>query len=289
MLNYNHLRYFWFVAREGHLTRAAEKLNVSQSALSTQISKLEDRIGHALFERLGRRLDLTEAGRIAFEYASSIFSAGEELMAVLSGENPTIRRRLRVGALANLSRNFQIDFLRQALQQPDAEITITSGSMRELFEGLEAQVFDLALVNQLPARDQRSNWIAQVISEQHVSIIGTPDRLRDRADPRELLSSEPLIIPTESCGYRNNLDALFLSLDIKPDIFVEVDDMAMMRLLAREDIGLSLLPPIVVKDELARGTLVEACHLPGVNESFIAIRPKRDFPNVLVNQLLSSN
>lgn len=285
MLNYNHLRYFWFVAREGHLSRSAEKLNISQSALSTQISKLEDRIGHPLFQRSGRKLELTEAGRIAYEYACSIFATGEELMAVLTSENPAVRRRIRVGAQTNLSRNFQIDFLRPVLKQPDADITITSGSLKELFEGLEAQIFDLALVNQIPARDQRSNWTAQVISQQQVGIIGTKSRLEDRNDYRDLLASEPLIIPTDACGYRSSLDSLFVSLDIKPDIFVEVDDMAMMRLLAREDVGLSILPPIVVRDELIRGDLVEACHLPGVNESFIAIRPKRDFPNILVSEL----
>lgn len=289
MLNYNHLRYFWAVAREGHLTRAAEKLNLSQSSLSAQIKKLEDRIGHALFERSGRSLHLTEAGRIAFEYASAIFSTGEEMMSVLSGDHPAIRRRLRVGALANLSRNFQIAFLRPVLGHDDADITITSASMRELLDGLEAQSLDIALTNQIPARSQRAAWTAHVISEQHVSLVGTPARLRQRKDLRELLATEPLIIPTAECGFRNTLDALFLSLDIKPDIYVEVDDMAMMRLLAREDVGLAILPPIVVQDELARGDLVEGCILPGVKEIFVAIEPKRDFPNPLVLELIHDN
>ena len=83
-MNYNHLRYFWAVAHDGNLTRTAGKLNLSQSALSVQIKKLEDRLGHALFERRGRQLHLTEAGRITLDYADTIFDAGKDLLGTLS-------------------------------------------------------------------------------------------------------------------------------------------------------------------------------------------------------------
>ena len=101
-LNYHHLRYFREVAREGHLTRAAERLNLSQSALSAQIRQLEDRLGHALFDRRGRQLILTEAGRIALDHAERIFGTGEELLAAL-GDGGRRARPLRVGALSTLS------------------------------------------------------------------------------------------------------------------------------------------------------------------------------------------
>ena len=84
-LNYNHLRYFWAVAHEGSLTRAAERMNLSQSALSVQIQKLEHQMGHPLFERVGRKLILTEAGQIALDYADTVFKAGDELMSTLRG------------------------------------------------------------------------------------------------------------------------------------------------------------------------------------------------------------
>ena len=82
-LNFHHLRYFWAVAHEGNLTRAAEQLHVSQSAVSVQIKKLEEDLGHALFERRGRQLHLTEAGRLALDYADTIFDLGGELVGVL--------------------------------------------------------------------------------------------------------------------------------------------------------------------------------------------------------------
>src|SRR6185437_10587198 len=99
LLNYNHLRYFWAVAHDGNLTRTAERLNLTQSALSVQIRKLEEQLGHALFERRSRQLHLTEAGRIALDHADAIFSAGEELLGTLRHAGAA-RQALRVGALA---------------------------------------------------------------------------------------------------------------------------------------------------------------------------------------------
>ena len=111
-LNYNHLRYFWVVANTGSLTRAAEQLHLSQSALSVQVQKLEQQIGHALFERVGKRLQITEAGRIALDYANTVFAAGTEMLSTLQGHTGDRRRMLKVGALTTLSRNFQLEFLR---------------------------------------------------------------------------------------------------------------------------------------------------------------------------------
>ena len=103
-LNYNHLRYFWAVARDGNLTRTAEGLNVSQSALSVQIKKLEDRLGHALFERRGRQLHLTEAGRITLDHADTIFATGHELLGTLR-ETGVARQAVRIGALATFRKD----------------------------------------------------------------------------------------------------------------------------------------------------------------------------------------
>ncbi len=287
MLNYNHLRYFWAVAREGHLTRAAEQLNVSQSALSTQIRKLEHQIGHALFERRGRSLLLTEAGQIALDYAEGIFSAGEEMLGRLQSGPGAAKTVLRVGALSTLSRNFQIAFLRPLLSDETMEVVVRSGQIADLLDELEAHRLDVLLVNQVPLRDAATAWTARLIDTQDVSLVGSPARVSGRRDARALLNSEPLILPTADSGYRNGIDVLLEQLAIRPLIAAEVDDMAMLRLLAREDIGLALLPPIVVTDELANGRLVEACNLPGITESFFAITPRRRFEHSALATLMA--
>ncbi|MGG7645783.1 LysR family transcriptional regulator [Rhodovulum sp. YNF3179] len=286
-LNYNHLYYFWAVAHDGNLTRTAERLNLSQSALSVQIRKLEDRLGHALFERRGRQLHLTEAGRIALDHADAIFAAGAELLGTLQQAGRT-RAALRVGALATLSRNFLIGFLRPVLGRPDVEVVLRSGSTAELLQGLETLNLDVVLINQPPARDSLTPFVAHRLTEQPVSLVGPPERIADGAGLADLLTRQPVILPTVNSSVRIGFDALTDRLGLRPQIVAEVDDMAMMRLLARENVGLALVPPIVVKDELASGLLVEADHALGIAEAFYAVTVARRFPNPILRDLLEA-
>lgn len=286
-MNYKHLRYFRAVAHDGRLTGAAQRLNVSQSALSTQIRQLEAQLGHALFERRGRTLVLTEAGHVALDYADAIFTAGEELEAVLKAGAGAARRTLRVGALATLSRNFQTDLLTPLLSGGGVEISLRSGSLEELMDELAAHNLDLVLANQAPLRGADSAWTVHTLAEQPVSVMGAPERVGAERDLATLLGSRPLILPSRRSGVRSGFDALVMRLGISPEIAAEVDDMAMLRLLARHDAGLAVAPPIVVRDELASGRLVEAAPLPGIVETFYAITLERRFANPLVTQILA--
>ena len=288
-LNYNHLRYFWAVAHEGNLTRTAEKLNVSQSALSIQIRKLEAQVGHALFERRGKQLILTEAGRVALDHADTIFAAGDELMGTLKDQSGTIRRVIRVGALATLSRNFQLGFLRPVVSLPDVEVVLRSGRLADLLRELEALRLDVVLVNQVPHRDAATPWISHKLADQQVSLVGSPRRVAGSAGIVELLSNNPIILPSLESSVRTGFDALASRLGVRPRIAAEVDDMAMLRLMAREDVGLAVVPPIVVNDELANGLLIEASKLPGLQETFYAVTQMRRFPNPLLKQLLKAD
>ncbi|MCZ8178937.1 MAG: LysR family transcriptional regulator [Rhizobium sp.] len=287
-LNYHHLRYFRAVAHDGNLTRTAERLNLSQSALSIQIKQLEERLGHALFERRGRQLYLTEAGRIALDHADTIFSAGEELVETLK-ETGRTRRAIRIGALATLSRNFQMEFLRPILGRSDVDMILRSGSTSELLGALEALNLDIVLLNQAPMADSVTPFIAQHVYQQRVSLIGKPSYGKPGATLGDLLTEHPVILPTLESGVRSQFEALVARLGITPQIAAEVDDMAMMRLLAREGAGLAVLPPIVVKGELEAGTLVEFDALPGMIESFFAVTVKRRFPNPLIRPLLEAS
>jgi LysR family transcriptional activator of nhaA len=285
-LNYHHLRYFRAVAHDGNLTRTAERLNLSQSALSIQIKQLEERLGHALFERRGRQLYLTEAGRIALDRADTIFAAGEELVETLK-ETGRNRRAIRIGALATLSRNFQIEFLRPILGRADVDMILRSGSTAELLRALETLNLDIVLLNQPPMADSVTPFIAQHVYQQRIGLIGKPSYGQPGAGLADLLETHPVVLPTLESGVRAQFEALVARLGITPQIAAEVDDMAMMRLLAREGAGLAVLPPIVVKGELEAGTLVEFDALPGMVESFYAVTIKRRFPNPLIQPLLS--
>jgi LysR family transcriptional activator of nhaA len=202
-------------------------------------------------------------------------------------ETGRARQALRIGALATLSRNFQIGFLRPILERADVEVVLRSGSAAELLEGLETLSLDLVLINQPPASDAVTPFVSHRLTEQRVSLVGTPARLTDGGVLAELLASQPMILPTHG-SVRTGFDALIDRMGIRPQIAAEVDDMAMMRLLAREGIGLAVLPPIVVKDELENGVLVEADSLPGIAETFYAVTIERRFPNPFLRLLLEA-
>ncbi len=287
-MNYHHLRYFRAVAHDGNLTRTAERLNLSQSALSIQIKQLEERLGHPLFERRGRQLILTEAGRIALDHADRIFSAGEELVETLKRTGMT-RRPVRIGALSTLSRNFQMEFLRPAIARPDVEVILRSGRMADLLGGLESLNLDIVLLNQAPAADAAAPFVSHLIATQGVSLVGRPGPAEREASLTARLSLYPVILPTRESGVRQQFDSLVARLDVTPQIAAEVEDMAMMRLLAREGAGLAVLPPIVVKGELEAGSLVELDTLPGITENFYAVTTARRFPNPLTAELIQSS
>lgn len=284
-LNYKHLGYFRAVAHDGNLTRTAGILNVSQSALSTQIRKLEDSLGHPLFERRGRSLHLTEAGRIVLDHADSIFDTGDQLLGTLAGDSAA-RPILKIGAMATLSRNFQIGLLRQVLEREDAGIVLRSGSPETLLSDLENLSLDVVLLDSAGSWTHSTAFRSHRLSEQQVSLVSTPDRLSEGGSLRNLISSQPLILPASHGSIRTGFDALAQRLGIQPWIVAEADDMAMMRLLAREGIGIAVLPPVVVNEELSNGQLVEAAKLPGVFESFYAVTLERRFPNSLLPLLL---
>ncbi|MGY6535574.1 MAG: LysR family transcriptional regulator [Pararhodobacter sp.] len=283
--NLHHLRLFRAVAHDGTLTGAARRLNLSPSALSAQLRALEAALGHDLFERRGRGLLMTEAGRIALDHADAIFRTAEDLTAILRQHGPG-RRALRVGALATLSRNFQLEFLRPVLGRADVEVVLRSGSQAELLRGLEALAQDVVLTNLAPPRDAASRYLVHRIAQQPVSLIGTPARIGNAMPLSARLSGAPLILPAPETALRAGFDALVSRLGIAVSIVAEVDDMAMMRLLVREDIGLAVIPRIVVQDELAAGFLAEADVLPDMEEIFLAVTLQRRFPNPVLADLL---
>jgi LysR family transcriptional activator of nhaA len=193
---------------------------------------------------------------------------------------------LRIGALATLSRNFQLAFLKPLLGRADVEVILRSGSAAELFTALSALHLDLVLTNRPPPSDALTPYIVRPIDSQTVSLIGVPERCLADRTLAQRLDGAALILPTKESGLRMGFDALTDRLGVRPRIVAEVDDMAMMRLLAREGIGLAVLPPIVVRDELWAGTLVECAELPGLTETFYGVSVERRYPNPLLAEVM---
>ncbi len=283
-LNFHHLRYFWAVAHDGQLTRTARRLRVAPSALSTQIRLLEEDLGVPLFERHGRQLALTEEGRITLAYADDIFSAGAALTATL-GEGRRREEMLRIGAVATLSRNFQDSFVQPLLTRPDVTLRLESGRLPDLLERLAAHKLDVVLSNHAAPTDSDTPWRSARIARQPVSIVGRPRSTPFRFP--EDLGVDPMILPTKGSELRATFDALCERLGQQVRVRAEVDDMATMRLMARDTPALALLPSVVVRDELRSGQLVEHTVVPSLFENFYAITVSRHFEHPLLHGLLS--
>lgn len=250
-----------------------------------QLRQLEAQLGHALFERRNRRMTLTEAGRIALEHAETIFRAGDELLAALQGGRAR-REMLRIGAAATLSRNFQMDLIRPLLADSDLELVIRSGGLGELLPQLEAHTLDLVLSNTPVGRDAGSVLHSHLLAELPASLVSRPARSQRMLVFPEGLRDLPVVLPGHGSGMRAAFDLAMDQAGIRPRVLAEVDDMAMLRLMARESPGLTLLPSVVVQDELRGGVLRERCRIPRIRERFYAITATRRFPNARVRRLL---
>jgi LysR family transcriptional activator of nhaA len=286
-LNYLHLHAFWAVAKEGHLTRAAERLHVSPSALSTQIRELEDAIGQPLFERQARALHLTEAGRIALDYAETIFVAGSEMLSVLREGRRAQRQLLRIGAIATLSRNFQASFVAPLLGRDDVDLVLQSGSLDELLARLRVHALDLVLSSRRVDGAGGEPWRCRRLAQQAVSLVGRPRAGRPPFRFPDDLHDAELLLPGRDSEIRASFDLLCEQIGLRYRLKAEVDDMALLRLLARDADGIALVPSVGVRDELRSGALVELARVPELTQNFYAITVPRHYAPPLLRELLA--
>ncbi|QIR15568.1 LysR family transcriptional regulator [Shewanella aestuarii] len=285
-LNYHHLYYFWRIAVVGNLTQVAKDLHISQSALSAQLKQFEHNMNVELFERKGRRLNLTVHGNRVLAYADDIFSKGEELESFLRNGCINEKQHLSIGVLTTLSRNFIESFISPLLANPQVSFTLTAQGISHLLNGLANHEFDLVLTNQAVNSVQSDPlWQSQQVSRQPLAIIGPKEKMINQVFPHGYQNLR-WVLPSKNTEIRAAFDELCATYQYQADVQAEADDMAMLRLLARDSGALAVLPAVVVKDEIEQGVLEVYQHLPDVYEYFYAITAQRKFvPQVLIDLL----
>jgi|SRR5450830_81285 len=287
-LNFHHLFYFWRVAKLGHLTRAAEELHTSQSAVSAQIRQLEEKIGEDLFIREGRRLILTDTGQLVLAYADSIFGLGQEMLGRLQGRSAGITH-LRVGSVATLSRNYQENWIRPALTNPTVVLTLESGLLEGLLARLMQHQLDVVLANETVPTDPDRPLHCRFLGSQSISLVGPASKWASQnLRIPEDLNGIDIALPGPRHALRAQFDALCATAGVTPRLRAEVDDMAMLRLIARDSGWLTVLPQVVVQDELRAGILVEVGHSTALQERFYAITAPHRHRIEVLEQLLSN-
>ena len=284
-LNYHHLYYFWRVASEGNLTQVAKAIPISQSALSAQIKQLEESVNTQLFEREGRRLNLTDAGRRVLGYANDIFSRGEELEALLKRGVESETQVLNIGVLNTLSRYFTDGLIGPLLDNPNVAINLQSQTQSMLLDGLSRHQLDVALTDSEVQGGDQQIWQSQLLTRQPVSIVGRPELQPDGEFP-DAYHDIQWILPSRDHDIRSAFEGFCARWQYQPDIKAVSNDMAMLRLLARNSGAIAVLPTIVVRDELRQGVLLEFLRLPNIFEEFYAITVRRTFVPPALEQIL---
>lgn len=287
-LNYHHLYYFWRVAKQGNLTATAEKLAISQSALSAQINQLEHNIGQPLFAREGRALVLTELGHTVLNYAEDIFQRGEELQQLLRRGVITLPS-LRIGMLSSMSRNFIESFMEPLLRsKTEASFRLLARPQNELLDLLAQHQIDVVLTNREVSLSDDIAWQSQLLSRQAVSVIAPASRCDLPAHIDSAYKHQRWVVPGSASPLRAAFESFCTQHQLEPEIVAEVDDMAMLRLLARDSGALAAMPAVVVRDELQSGVLSKRFDLPNTFENFYAVTLKRKFQHPLLSELLQS-
>jgi len=286
-LNYHHLRYFWFVAREGSIAAAARKLRVSQPSVSVQIRELEEALGAKLFERQGRRNVLTDAGRLALRHADEIFATGAELVTALRQRSEAPDYRLFVGVADALPKLVTYVILQPVINAAEnARIICREGKMKQLLRALGEHRLDIVL------SDEPATSLAGIAAYNHplgesdVCFCATPDlaALLRKNFPRSL-DGVPALLPAETTTLRQSLDNWFRARDVQPRILAEFEDSALMKVIAAHGEGFTALPRVVAAEAEQRYGLVNFAVADGCQEKFFAITAQRRITHPLVGRL----
>ena len=273
-LNYHHLLYFWTVAKEGGVSKAAEILHLAQPTLSSQIKKLENSVGHALFERSGRSLVLTETGQLVFRYADEIFGLGQELADILHNRTNEDKSRFSVGVQGALPKLAVYELLRPALESQDEQFQVVciEGKLNELLGELALHRLDVVLADRPLAPETHIRAFNHLLGECGVTIYGTNKLARKYAKNfPESLNDAPMLLPTQNTSLRRMLEQWFDDNSIHPVIAHEFEDSAVLKVFGQEGHGLFVTPTAIEDDVCKQYSVKVVGRIPEVVERFYAI------------------
>jgi len=276
-LNYRHLHYFWATAREGGVTAAAELLHVSQPAVSAQIRKLERSLGHALFDRSGRSMELTPEGRVVLDYADEIFRLGRELRETVDGRLAGRPIHLSVGVADTIPKLVALNLLEPAFALADpVRLHVREDRTDRLLAELSTHDLDLVLADMKIPANVSVQGFNHELGESAIEILAAPllaDRLRD--DFPRSLDGEPFLLPPKGYTLRRSMTEWCDREGIEPMVVAEIQDSALVKAFAEYGAGLVAVPSVIVREVREKYALVSLGRAEGVRERFFAITAHR--------------
>ena len=276
-LNYHHLYYFHAIVRDGGMARAARRLRLSHSTLSTQLKSLEEQLGQPLFTRQGRRLALTPFGREAARYADTIFRTGQELVDAARTDASHGKSVLRVGVSPSLPKSLSLRLLEPGIRaMEELRIELRQDTADRLVDSLASGRLEMLLLDQVPTRSPRFDFHAHALGESDVLwYAARPLARRLRRGYPASLDGADAVLPTEGTSLRASLETWLLERRIALRVRAEADDAGLLRALGLSGMGIFPVRDALRSElaDLAEVELVGRCE--GVAERYYAISTER--------------
>jgi LysR family transcriptional activator of nhaA len=276
-LNYHHLLYFWTVAKKGSITEACKELRLAQPTISGQLRSLEEQLGEKLFTRVGRRLELTEVGKLVYRYADEIFSLGRELTDVLKGKPQGRPARLIVGISDIMPKLVAYQILRPALNLGSAiHLVCYEDQPDRLLLSLSAHELDLVLTDAPAHPSMQGPVFSHLLGSSSLALFAAPAlaaQYRKHFPVR--LDGAPFLMPMQNSMSRRTLDRWFDEHDIRPNVVGEFQDISLLNVFGQAGVGI-FASPTVVEDQVRKYHQVALVgRLDTAKEEFYAISAER--------------
>jgi LysR family transcriptional regulator, transcriptional activator of nhaA len=287
-INFNHLYYFWVVAKAGSMTLASRSLHVTQPTISAQIKQLEESLGNPLFRRDGKRLSLTEQGRLAFDYAEQIFRLGQEMTQALQGTMGRQNQELNVGVLDVLPKHLIYHFLQPALANSTGVcLRCVDGKLDQLLTELANHRLDLVLSDSPLFHNLAVKTQTHFLGESGLVVMGSRSLVASACGPTlaEKVQSLPVLLPTPNTAMRRLLDRWFDSQGLAPEIVGEFEDSGLLKVFAVQGYGLCFVPEILETSLNALYDLESLGRIDAGKARFYAITAERLLKHPVVERL----
>lgn len=272
------------------MTRAAERLDVAVQTISAQLSLLEQSIGKSLLAPQGRRLVLTEAGRIALGYADQIFLLGEEMLDALTDSDVERTMRLTVGISDSLPKLISARLLEAALSMPErVKLVCYEDKFESLLGDLSVHKLDVVLTDRPVPPGTTLRVFSHLLGESEVTLFGVP-ALAEKYRPNfpASLTGAPVLLPTRNNAIRGRIDHWFEANDVRPNIVGEFDDNALLNTFGRNGLGLFPAPSALIADVAEQFGAVPVGDISKVREQFYAISNERKIEHPAIDAILSA-
>ncbi len=289
-LNYNHLYYFFIVAKEGSIVKASEILNLTPQTISGQISNFESQMGVLLFDRKGKKLHLSELGHLVFSYAKDIFQIGDELKNVITTQQPSQCLTFTVGITDVIPKTLAYQLLNPALRMENpVRLICHEGDQESLLAELAVNKLDLILTDQPLQPGNNVKAYNYQLAESGLTFFASSSMTVNFKDNfPSALSEQPFLMQSKKSVIHQRLSSWFHTHNIAPNIVAEFDDSALMKSFGQSGYGVFTGPTLIEKHIVSQYNVRVIGRTEELKEQYYAISPERRLKHPAIIEIVNA-